>query len=368
VKAAAALALPAVAVAVIAVLTLGSGGEGQRTTGTRPGSTATVERQTLVEREIVDGTLGYAGNRTVISRLGGEAAAPGADSAAPSGSGGTVTALARSGSVVERGEPLYRLDGEPVVLMHGSTPAYRALEAGVSDGRDVEQLERNLVALGFDPGLVDETFTSTTAAAVSDWQESAGLVETGSLELGRVVFQPGPRRVGEHRTSVGSVLGAGAEVLVTSSTRRVVAVELDATLQSLARKGARVEVTMPDGSLVRGRIAEVGSVARELESSDADPNAEPQLVVDVTVRLRSTKGAGRLDEAPVGVGLAQESRRDVLAVPVGALVARQGGGYGVELAEADRVVPVEAGLFADGYVEVSGSAIREGTRVVVPSE
>ena len=71
---------------------------------------------------------------------------------------------------------------------------------------------------------------------------------------------------------------------------------------------------------------------------------------------------------PVSVGLAQESRRGVLAVPVGALVARSGGGYGVELAEDHRIVPVEAGLFADGYVEVSGPGIREGTRVVVPSE
>jgi hypothetical protein len=164
------------------------------------------------------------------------------------------------------------------------------------------------------------------------------------------------------------VLGAGAEVLETSSTRRVVTVELDATMQSLAKPGGRVEVTMPDGTIARGRIADVANVARELESSSTDPNAEAQLVVDVTVHLRSTKGAGRLDEAPVTVGLAQESRRGVLAVPVGALVARSGGGYGVELAEDHRIVPVEAGLFADGYVEVSGAGIREGTRVVVPSE
>ena len=56
-------------------------------------------------------------------------------------------------------------------------------------------------------------------------------------------------------------------------------------------------------------------------------------------------------------------------MPVNALVARRGGGYGVELADSHRIVAVEAGLFADGYVEVSGrGGIREGTRVVVPSE
>jgi hypothetical protein len=299
---------------------------------------------------------------------------PGGDGAAdPSSSAGsgTVTALPRPGSVVRRGGALYRVDGEPVVLMYGAAPAFRDLELGVEDGRDVRQLERNLAELGFDPGTIDIEFTSTTADAIADWQESAGLPETGTVELGRIVFLPGARRVGEHRTSVGSVLAAGAEVLDTSSTRRVVTIELDAALQSLARKGDRVQVSLPDQSTVRGRIADVGRVAREKESADAADagaatGAEQELVIDVTVRLRSARGLGRLDEAPVSVGLAQESRRNVLAVPVTALVARRGGGYGVELAAGRRIVPVRTGLFAGGYVEVAGSGISEGARVVVP--
>ena len=454
-----ALGLGLLAVIAIAVASLSGGGANQDARATSGGgSSATVERRTLVERETVDGTLGYAGGRTVINRLGSSAGGGGGDgdspttpaalftpdedtpekdapdddsadqpsqpdedqpeqdqpernqsdqeqsdqeqpdqqqpdddqdrdqpdgsspdssspdSASPDSSepsydgSGTVTSLPRAGSVVERGEALYRLDGDPIVLMYGSTPAYRALQSGVSDGRDVRELEQNLLALGFDPGTVDDSFTSATATAVSDWQESLGLEQTGAVELGRVVFLPGPRRVGERKTSVGSVLSSGSEVLDTSSTKRVVTVELDASLQNMAHEGDRVEVTMPDGSLGRGRITAVGRVARELESSSADPNAEPQMVIDVTIELRSTRGAGRLDEAPVSVGLAQETRREVLAVPVNALVARRGGGYGVELAGSRRIVPVRAGLFADGYVEVSGGSIREGTRVVVPSE
>jgi hypothetical protein len=458
----AALGLGILAVAAIAVASLSGGGDGPsaRTTSAG-GATATVERRTLVERETVDGTLGYAGSHTVINRLGSSgngspsgsdtpaantpasASTPAAtaqaalftadddaeqpdgqqpeeqqpegkqddgkqpdgkqdddqdattpdsttpdssnpdspnpessspdssnpDSSDPSYKGsGTVTALPRAGSVTERGEALYRLDGDPVVLMYGSTPAYRALESGVSDGRDVRELEQNLVALGFDPGTVDDSFTSSTAAAVSDWQQSVGLERTGAVELGRVVFLPGPRRIGEHKASVGSVLSAGSEVLATSSTKRVVSVALDASLQDMARKGERVVVTLPDGATVRGRITVVGRVAREVESSSSDPNAEKQLVIDLTIQLRSKRGIGRLDEAPVGVGLAQESRRHVLAVPVNALVARRGGGYGLELAGTHRIVPVEAGLFADGYVEVSGGGVREGTRVVVPRE
>jgi peptidoglycan hydrolase-like protein with peptidoglycan-binding domain len=368
--------------AVLATVLIASGGEDEpsRPAGASA-SSAEVERRTLVARELVDGTLGYAGSRTVINRLGGSdssgADGGGADPAADSGSGDpsaggskTLTALARPGSVIRRGGALFRVDSEPVVLMYGSTPAYRDLEEGIEAGRDVLQLEENLVALGFDPGVVDETFSSDTAAAVRDWQESQELEETGAVELGRVVFLPGPRRIGERKASVGTLLGDGSEVLDTSSTRRVVAIELDASLQSIARRGDGVEVTLPSGSTTRGRVESVGRVAREKASEDAatDPNAEAELVIDVTVELRGKRRLGRYDEAPVSVGLAQDSRRNVLAVPVNALVALRGGGYGVELAGSRRIVPVDAGMFADGLVEISGSGIRAGTRVVVPDE
>jgi peptidoglycan hydrolase-like protein with peptidoglycan-binding domain len=372
--------------AVLATVLIASGGDEDPPSAAGTGTaTVGVERRTLVARELVDGTLGYAGSRTVINRLGsadssGEsgggtdpAAGDGGGSGEPGATGSkTLTALPRPGSIVRRGGALYRVDGEPVVLMYGSTPAYRDLTTGIEDGRDVLQLEENLAALGFDPGIVDETFTSDTASAVSDWQESQELEETGTVELGRVVFLPGPRRVGERKASVGSLLGDGSEVVDTSSTKRVVSIELDASLQSIARKGDRVEVTLSGGATVNGRIDSVGRVAREKASDDPaaadDPNAEAELVIDVTVELRGKRRLGRYDEAPVSVGLAQETRKNVLAVPVEALVARRGGGYGVELAGSGRIVPVDAGMFADGFVEISGNGIRSGTRVVVPDE
>jgi multidrug efflux pump subunit AcrA (membrane-fusion protein) len=71
----------------------------------------------------------------------------------------------------------------------------------------------------------------------------------------------------------------------------------------------------------------------------------------------------------VEVEISNEEAEDALAVPVTALLALAGGGYGVEVREEDgtRVVAVETGLFADGYVQVSGDGIREGTEVVVPA-
>ena len=50
---------------------------------------------------------------------------------------------------------------------------------------------------------VDEHFSGATAAAVRRWQHAEGLSETGEVELGRVVFAPGARRVTTVHVSIG---------------------------------------------------------------------------------------------------------------------------------------------------------------------
>jgi peptidoglycan hydrolase-like protein with peptidoglycan-binding domain len=270
---------------------------------------------------------------------------------------------------VRRGGELYWMDAEPVLLMYGSTPAYRALQEGVADGEDVEQLEANLAALGFDPGVVDEHFTSSTTAAVENWQRSKGLDETGQLELGRVVFLPGARRIGARKTPVGQALADGSEVLETSSTRHVVEVELDVEKQAYARRGDRVRVTLPGGATVRGRITSVGQVAHAKSGSGgggaSEGSDDQELVVDVSIALRTARGTRRYEQAPVSVALASERRRNALVVPVEALLARRGGGYALELAGSGRLVPVRTGLFADDLVAVAGRGIHDGMRVRV---
>ena len=47
--------------------------------------------------------------------------------------------------MIKAGGTLYKVDGDPVLLMNGTTPAYRDLGPSDSDGADVEQLNRNLV-------------------------------------------------------------------------------------------------------------------------------------------------------------------------------------------------------------------------------
>ena len=318
-----------------------------RTRGNSGTATATVARQTLIARDTFEGSLGYADVRTLTSALSG-----------------TVTWLPAEGRTIRRGGVLYRVNGKPVVLLYGSYPLWRTLEPGV-EGPDVRQLEENLVALGYDPDgdiEVDGEFDWATEAAVRRWQDDLGVAEDGSVETDDAVFLRGPRRVGELKTGVGSLITTGAPVFETSSNRRVVKVDLDARRQTLVREGQSVEIEMPDGRAVRGRVAEVGKVARTPEGEDGSPT------VEVTISVPNARATGRLDQAPVDVGIAREIRRDVLTVPVTALLALAGGGYAVEVVQGDttELVRVEPGLFADGLVEIGGGGIRAGMKVVVP--
>jgi peptidoglycan hydrolase-like protein with peptidoglycan-binding domain len=253
-----------------------------------------------------------------------------------------------------------------VALLYGRMPAYRELRRGMR-GADVRQLEANLARLGFTRRrmAVDEHYTAGTASAVRAWQRASGVRRTGSLGPGDVVFLPGRRRVGAHLTRLGALTAAGAEVLETSATRRVVRVALEAARQTLVERGDRVEVTLPDGRSIRGAVERVGRVARR-ERGGAQPlGSDGEPTVDLVVAVPAGRRIVRLDEALVTVAIERRSRRGVLAVPVAALLARAGGGFALELVGRERrLLPVRLGMAVDGYVEVSGPGLRAGSTVV----
>jgi peptidoglycan hydrolase-like protein with peptidoglycan-binding domain len=346
----AALATAAAGAAAVAVtVALGSGGEPEPVRAASSVSTATVERRDLVDRETVQGTLGYADAYALAA-----------------GAAGTITRLLEPGTVVRRGRSLYDVDGGPAAwLFYGSLPAWRDFDASMTDGEDVRQLERNLRALGYDPDhdmTVDDDWTWATTAAVQRFQDDHDLTEDGTLTAGEVVFRPGPARVGELKATVGQKVAPGAQIGQLSSTSREITVALEATRQELAVEGEDVTIDLPNGRSARGRISDVAKVAEQPASEDA----EATIAVTVTLRGRAARGTG-LDQAPVDVGLARERRTGVLAVPVTALLARSGGGFALELVEAGggrRLVDVEPGTYAEDYVEVTGDGLREGMRVV----
>lgn len=429
-----------------------------------PPATAEVTRTTLVDTKKVSGTLGY-GDPVPIN-----ATVP-----------GTLTWIAPVGSTVKRGDPLFKVNEQPVVALYGSVPLYRTLRDG-AEGADVQQLEKNLAELGYIGFTVDNAYDSATAKAVSTWQADLGLPVTGTIALGQVVFTPGPVRIAEHTARVGNVISGGSvsvsnpdtdlaqavidlkdaqeaynkadyylkylkmdqrvpqtiytaklvqtrdgwrydyktenfkgpapqewiidaendlalkkakledaqrtydslkngmepemldgssdSVLSYTSTTRLVTVELDVADQALAVEGRKLTVTIPGQEPVEGKISQVGTIVM---AQSATSNATAQSTIsdariEVTVTIADQAALGSLDAAPVDVDFVSEERKDVLAVPVAALLALPEGGFGVEIVDGNKthIVVVKTGMFAAGRVEISGAGIAEGMMVGMP--
>jgi peptidoglycan hydrolase-like protein with peptidoglycan-binding domain len=390
-------------VAVVSALGLGGGEDETLNPPARAGSTVQVTRATLVERTKVEGELGY-----------------GTEIPVPVKATGTVTWLPEPGARAERGDVLLRVDDRPVVLLYGVLPMYRELGlmrgqssgrgAGAEDvrpsgtptpsnatespesgtiptttkpgatrgaasdtgqaaapmhGMDVLQFETNLSALGYSGFTVDERYTSGTAQAVKRWQKSLGLPQTGRIGIGDVVYASGAVRVGNPGVRLGAA--AGENVLMYTSTSRKVVVEASALELAWAVRGTEVTVHLPNGRPVKGKVKSVGKQATAPEAgggSGAEPGGAAA-TVPVTITITDQRAIGRLESGPVTVEYVGRERKDVLSVPVAALVALAEGGHGLETTD-DRFIAVKTGLFADGQVEISGTAVREGLKVRIP--
>jgi hypothetical protein len=321
------------------------------------------------QKAIGDGGQLSTAEGTLASAREGLVAAQ--SSATSYGSSASYTMLPSPGRVVRRGQRLFAIDGQPILLLYGSTPAWRAFRAGMSPGPDVAELNKNLRALGCGVSSGD-TFTSATSSAISALQSARGMTPAGALDLGAVVFEPGPLRVKTVMATPGQAVQPGP-VLSASSTRHGVSIPLDAALQSEVAVGDRVTVTLPDSSTTPGVVSSVGKVATAAPSSGQQTSGgSSSPTINVGVRLLEPRAAGHLDEAPVEVSITEQSVRDVLAVPVDALVALAGGGYAVEVTErtgTHQLVAVKPGLFDDaaGLVQVTGAGLAVGKRVVVPA-
>jgi len=340
-------------------------------------TTAEVERRTLTVTEEFDAILGYTTDYDVLGFLTG-----------------TLTWAVQEGTVVTNGQLLYETDGvHRAAAMYGSRPAWRTMEAGVSNGADVRQLEENLSVLGYTRrgDVIDRHWDADTTAAVKRWQAAAGVGVDGVIELGEVVFLPEAIRITEVQATPGSGVGPGAPIMTATSNRRVVSLDLDATDVELVNAGDAVTVELPDGTTVDGTVVTIGRVAQ----SSTDQQGGTSTTLPVTISLDDPAAAGDLDHAPVTVTVVRDSRENVLTVPVSALVALLEGGYAVEVVEpagaptaspspsgsaeasplaspasngpTTHLVRVEPGLFDNGHVEITADGLAPGDLVVVPS-
>ena len=329
-------------------------------TGQEPSvHTATVERGKLSDQISQSGTLTYRGRPdgspySVFNRARG-----------------TYTNLPSSGDHVDCGSTLYRVDNQPVLLLCGSTPAYRSLSEGAS-GPDVAELNTNLVDLGYatrtqlNPS--SDSFSAATGAALLKLQAKLGEDQTGSLALGQVVFLPESLRIATVSGELGASAQPGAQVLSATSNTLEVQLALDPSQQGSVKRGDRALITLPSNTTVTGRVDRLGRVAQAPAGQNASAGGT---TIPVSIGLDHPEQARGLDQAPVQVNVTTRGVSDALNVPVTAIVGRSGGGFAVEVVRADgqrELVAVTLGLFdtAGGRVQVEGD-LRAGDRVVVPS-
>ena len=324
-----------------------------------PVTTARVARTNLVTTVLTQGTLGYAASRPVVNQLTG-----------------TYTQLPRTGRRIGAGGILYAVDNLPVVLMIGRIPAWRPMLPGITNAPDVAELERNLIALGYATGLLgtpSNVWTAATTAAVERWQLAAGLPVTGQVDLGRVLFLPAPVRTGAPAVAPGDPAAPGQAPYQVTTATRVITVPLNPVNSPPVTLGERVRVILPSGVSAPGDITAIGPPAPSASGTSGTQGASPggsglAATTVLTVRPTHPRRTGTASGVPVQVSLTTHAARGVLAVPVSALLALAGGGYGLEVVEpsgAHRLVAVHTGAFAGSQVQVSGPQIAAGTTVVV---
>jgi hypothetical protein len=387
------LAVVVAAGIAITVIVLQSGSGAATATASTPATaTAQVIRTTLASRQQVPGTLQPAGSYTLVAQQPANSQSA-ATTSAGSQSSGTINWLPGPGALISRGQVLYQLDGQPVRLLYGSQSAWRALEAGVTDGTDIRELKQNLIALGFTAYgalKVNDVFDWATTVAVEQWQRAQGVLETGVVALGSVAFLPGAVRVTSQLALPGTPAQPGTQLLDLSSTGLVVSVPLDPSLRQLVRDGDRVQIQLPQGQITPGRVSQIGEAttatnasasvdssaitgasASSQSSSDSSgqSSSSPAATVPVTVALDRPRDARALDQVPVEVSITDTVNHNVLAVPVGALLALANGGYAVAVENhgTRTLIAVKPGIFDGNRVEVTSSQLQPGMRVEVAS-
>ena len=324
-----------------------------------PANTATVERGTLSDMVSQYGTLTY------------RARSDGSPYSVINRARGIYTKLPDGGDRVGCGDVLYRVDDNPVLLLCGSTPAYRSLSEGDS-GPDVAELNANLVHLGYatraqlDPS--SDYFSSATASALEKLQSKLGEDQTGSLDLGQAVFLPESVRIAKVTGELGGSARPGAQVLYATSDTLEVQLALDPSQQGEVKKGDPAQITLPGNKSVTGRVDRLGRVAQVPAGQNTNAGAA---TIPAYISLDHPEKARGLDQAPVQVDITTKGVENALSVPVTAIVGKSGGGFAVEVVRAGgrrELVAVKLGLFdtAGGRVQVEGD-LREGDQVVVPS-
>lgn len=347
-------------------------------------ATAEVVKTNLSDYWTESGTVGY-GKQRILRGI----------------QAGVITWLPKQGRTVARGDTLYRVGDRPVALFYGSSPMFRDIGTVGMIGRDIKLLVTNLRALGYrvgdqpDPGTSvtvqgdqappesteegaagatpaapssyrtvvtaqDGVFTASLKDALKRWQAAEGVRPAdGTLKLGDVLVLPGAVRVGAAATQLGG--DAAGNLMAVSDRTKVVTVDIAASRADDLKAGHKVQISLPDSTTTGGTVRSVSTNVQAAAEGDDPTSDGPKVQVVITVDKASA--IKDISSADVEVRFTGTTKSNVLAVPVGALLALSGGGYGVQI-PGGALTAVKVGMFADGMVQITGDGITAGSRVV----
>ena len=327
------------------------------------GAKVTTDRQAATSA-----SAGLAGARAALDAA--------AASATVYGTSSTYTQLPAVGEIVSRNGVLYEISGEPVVLL---VRAGRRL-AGVRPGDDAGTRRRRAQpqprALGFGAAPAATRSRPRPPRRSSASRPRTGCPRRASCCSARSCSRRSAVRVTGVTPTVGATVQPGPVLTTTSTARQVTIAARRRHSSRRSRSATRSRSRCPTTATTPGRVTYVGTVATTPSSSDQGGAGRRLELADD--RGRRHADCTRLP--PAGSTRRRSASRsrpeacgDALVVPVNALLALASGGYAVEVVGADGVhhlVGVATGLFddADGLVQVTGSRLAAGQRVVVPAQ
>lgn len=280
-------------------------------------ATAEVTRGALVDTKSVTGTLGYGDLSALRPAL--------ADASA------MVTWLAPVGATIERGEPLYALDGQPAILLYGSVPQHRTLR--------------------FD--------ADATAPVWVEFERATTALEATELTL----------RLEQERLADADAREADVDARLADALSGT-----PATAEFIQLNGA---VSAAEAKVERRRELSAAELAPSIEVAAAEAElATARAAFDAAIRgLRRDLSTARLDAVTARVAIADATvKRDELQGAHDALAARASDnsdvtqladnlaamGYVGTLPEQVRAWQRAAGLPVTGIVDPSQLMISEG--------
>jgi hypothetical protein len=290
---------------------------------------------------------------------------------------------AKLGSRVRPGHVIIQIDGRPVILLHGTLPAYRDLHEGDS-GPDVAELQAALARLGY--AVYDESgyFGASTAYALLLLYENLGYAPptyrppvrkheksrpqpTAYLPMGEVSYVPATSAfVVEATAKAGDAVTQGQVVLKLATGNPYVTGMLTAGQAAQSRHGMSAMIGYPgvNAPAVVGTVSALpaystGSGATEYQVAVRTRRSLPQRLIGSRVRLTIF--------VPVTGG-------PVLSVPVTAVFASSAGhgapSYVVRISARGlrKRVAVSTGPAAGGFVAVQAvtpGALAPGDHVLI---